>query len=341
MSNQEAQAAEPVSPSMQMMQILWPGAMAVQAMHVAAKLALADLVAGGPRSIEELAEATHSHGPSMARFLRALTSLGIFAEDSTGRFRQTALSDTLRSDHPESIRPSAMMLGAHFIWGPSGELEQTVRTGQPAFERLYGAPFFEYLAGQAEDAAVFNAAMSSSPAYVAAIVGAYDFSKLERIVDVGGGHGLLLAGILSANPRLRGVLYDLPSVVAGASALRQRPISQRCEIIGGDFFEGVPGGADAYILKGIIHDWKDEAALKILKNCRRAIHPDGTLLLVEAVLTPSTAPTTALMDMLMMVLTSGRERTESDFRSLLQEAGFSMVQVIRQAGVSIVESRPV
>jgi O-methyltransferase domain/Dimerisation domain len=194
MSNQEVQAAEPVSPSMQMMQILWPGAMAVQAMHVAAKLALADLVAGGPRSIEELAEATHSHGPSMARFLRALTSLGIFAEDSTGRFRQTALSDTLRSDHPESIRPSAMMLGAHFIWGPSGELEQTVRTGQPAFERLYGAPFFEYLAGQAEDAAVFNAAMSSSPAYVAAIVGAYDFSKLERIVDVGGGHGLLLAG---------------------------------------------------------------------------------------------------------------------------------------------------
>ena len=188
---------------------------------------------------------------------------------------------------------------------------------------------------------MFNAAMSSSPAYVAAIVGAYDFSKLERIVDVGGGHGLLLAGILSPNPRLRGVLYDLPSVVAGASALRQEPISQRCEIIGGDFFKGVPGGADAYILKGIIHDWNDEAALKILKNCRRAIHSDGTLLLVEAVLTRSTGPTTALMDMLMMVLTSGRERTESEFRCLLQEAGFSMVQVIREAGVSIIESRPV
>ena len=128
MSNQEAQAAEPASASMQMMQILWPGAMAVQAMHVAAKFALADLVAGGPKSIEELAEATHCHGPSMARFLRALTSLGIFAEETTGRFRQTALSDTLRSDHPESIRPSAMMLGAHFIWEPSGKLELTVRT---------------------------------------------------------------------------------------------------------------------------------------------------------------------------------------------------------------------
>ncbi|HEV3036878.1 MAG TPA: methyltransferase [Candidatus Angelobacter sp.] len=340
MSNREAQA-QPVSPSMQMMQMLWPGAMAVQAIHVAAKFALADLVANGPKSIEELAEATHTHGSSLGRFLRALTSLGIFSEDTTGRYRQTALSDTLRSDHPESIRPSAMMLGAHFVWKPSGALEETVRTGQPSFERVYGAPFFEYLAGHSDDAAVFNAAMSSAADYLSAIVGAYGFSKFERIVDVGGGHGRLLAGILSANPRLRGILHDLPAVVAGASALREEPISQRCEIIGGDFFKDVPAGADAYIMKGIIHDWNDEAALKILKNCRRAIRSDGTLLLVEAVLTPSTDPTRALMDMLMMVLTSGRERTESEFRSLLQEAGFSMVQVIRETGVSIIESRPV
>src|SRR5205807_3135083 len=157
-----------------------------------------------------------------------------------------------------------------------------------------------------------NTAMSSSPDYLAAIVGAYEFSKFERIVDVGGGHGLLLAGILFANPRLCGVLYDLPAVVADTSALRKEPISQRCEIIGGDFFKGVPAGADAYILKGIIHDWNDEAALRILKNCRRAIHSDGTLLLAETVLSPSTDPASALMDMLMMVLTNGRERTESE-----------------------------
>lgn len=273
--------------------------------------------------------------------MRALASLGIFVEDTTGWFRQSALSGTLRSDHPESIRPFAMMLGAHFVWRPSGALAEAVQTGQPSFERISGAPFFEYLAAHPDDAAVFNAAMSSSPDHVAAIVGAYDFSKFERIVDVGGGHGLLLAGILSVNPRLRGVLYDLPGVVAGSSALRQEPISRRCEIIGGDFFREVPAEADAYILKGIIHDWNDEAALKILKNCRRAIRPDGTFLLAEAVLTPSTEPATALMDMLMMVLTSGRERTESEFRSLLQEAGFSMVQVIRAMGASIIESRPV
>jgi hypothetical protein len=157
---------------MQMMQILWPGAIAVQAIHVAAKFALADLVASGSKSIKELAEATHTLGSPLGRLLRALTSLGIFVEDTTGRYRQTALSDTLRSDHPESMRPFAMMLGAHFVWKPCGALEETVRTGQPSFEGLYGAPFFEHLAGHSDDAAVFNAAMSSSPEYLAAIVGA-------------------------------------------------------------------------------------------------------------------------------------------------------------------------
>lgn len=176
MSNREAEA-QPVSPSMQMMQILWPGAMAVQAIHVAAKFALADLIAGGPKSLQELAEATHTHGSSLGRLLRALTSLGIFVEDEAGRYRQTALSDTLRSDHPKSLRPFAMMLGAHFVWKPCGALEETVRTGQPSFELVYGAPFFEYLAGHSDDAQVFNAAMSSSPDHLVAIAGAYDFSK--------------------------------------------------------------------------------------------------------------------------------------------------------------------
>jgi SAM-dependent methyltransferase len=234
-----------------------------------------------------------------------------------------------------------MMLGAGFVWEPVGELFETIRTGQPAFELVYRAPFFEYLAEHPDDAAVFNAAMSSLPAYIAALVQAYDFSKFECIVDVGGGHGAKLVAILSANPRLRGVLFDLPSVVEGATAVRRGAVGDRCEIVGGDFFEQVPSGADGYLLSGIVHDWGDDAALKILRNCRRAIRSDGTLLLVETVLTPSSDPSQALMDVLMMVLTGGRERSEADFESLLREAGFSLTSVIPTAGASILESRPV
>jgi SAM-dependent methyltransferase len=234
-----------------------------------------------------------------------------------------------------------MMLGAHFVWRPCGELEETIRSGRTAFDRIYRAQFFCYLAEHPDDAAVFNAAMSSLPAYIAAIVDAYDFSGFHRIVDVGGGHGAKLAAILSANPNVGGVLYDLPAVVAGASALRSGPMVDRCEIIGGDFFEEVPADADAYLLSGIIHDWNDEDAVKILKNCRRAIRADGRLLLIETVLTPSSDPARALMDVLMMVLTGGRERTEAEFRSLLREAGFSLTQVISTAGHSIIESQPI
>lgn len=329
------------SPSMQLMQLLWPGGVAVQAIHVAAKLGLAELAAEGPKTAAELAEATRTNGTSLGRFLRALTSLGIFAEDTSGRYRQTPLSDALRADHPESIRPWAMMLGARFIWEPVGWLDETIRTGHAAFERVHRAPFFRHLAEHPEDAAVFNAAMSSMPFYIAAIVDAYDCSKFQRIVDVGGGHGALLAAILQANAHTRGVLHDLPAVVAGASALRREGIADRCEIVGGDFFDGVPGGGDAYLLSGVIHDWNDEAAVEILRNCRRAIRPDGTLILLDTVLTGSSVPARALMDLLMMVLTGGRERTESEFRSLLREGGFSLTRVIPTAGASILESRPV
>lgn len=339
MTTNEPQPAA-VPPSMQLMRLLWPGAIAVQAIHVAAKLRIADLVASGPKTVAELAASTHVHGQSLGRLLRALTSLGIFVEDADGRYRQSPLSETLQSDHPNSMRRWAMMLGAEFMWRPSGELDLAIRTGQPAFEHVYGAPFFKHLADHQDDAAVFNAAMSSMPAWLATLVEAYDFSRFERIVDVGGGHGALITAILSANPHLRGVLYDLPGVVDGAAAPRGGALADRCEIVGGDFFESVPAGADAYLLKGIIHDWNDEAALTILANCRRAIRPNGTLLLFDTVLTPSSDPGQALMDVLMMVLTGGRERTESEFRSLLQQANFSLTQVISTGGEAIIEARP-
>jgi SAM-dependent methyltransferase len=329
------------TPEQQVMQLLWPGAITVQAVHVAARLDLADLLAGGPKTVAELAEATKTDRVSLGRLLRALSSLGIFAEDAPGWYRQTPLSDTLRSDHPQSIRRWAMMLGARFVWEPCDELHETIRTGRPAFELVYRAPFFRYLSDHPDDAAVFNAAMSSLPSYIAAFVEAYDFSSFERIVDVGGGHGAKLLAILSANPRVRGVLYDLPAVVEGAVVRERSGIADRCEIIGGDFFEDMPAGADGYLLSGIIHDWDDDAALKILKNCRRAIRPDGRLLLVESVLTASSDPSRALMDVLMMILTGGRERTEVEFGSLLRDAGFSLTRVIPTAGASIIESRPV
>jgi SAM-dependent methyltransferase len=188
---------------------------------------------------------------------------------------------------------------------------------------------------------VFNAAMSSMPAYITAIVNAYDFSKFERIVDVGGGHGALLIGILSANLHLRGILHDLPGVVDGALAPPQKSIADRLEIVAGDFFDAVPAGANAYLLKGIVHDWNDELAVRILRNCRRAMRPDGRLLILESVLTPSSDPAGAMMDVLMMVLTGGRERTEPEFRSLLREGGFSLEKVIPTVGASILESHPV
>jgi SAM-dependent methyltransferase len=327
--------------STQLMQLVWPGGIAVQAVNVAAKLGLADQLAAGPKTVGELAGATGMHPASLARLLRALTSLGVFVEDTSRRYCQTPLSEALRADHPESVRPLAMMMGAHFFWEPIGRLDESIRTGQTAFERVYALSFFRHLADHPEDAAVFNAAMSSMLPYNADIVAAYDFSKFRRIVDVGGGHGALLAAILEANSQARGVLLDLPSVVAGASALRSEGIAGRYDIVGGDFFDGVPEGGDAYLLKGVIHDWPDEAAIEILKNCRRALRPGGTLILLDNVLTGSDDPGRALMDLLMMVLTGGRERTEGEFRSLLRAAGFALTRVIPTRGHSILESWPV
>ncbi len=336
------QTPEPsaISPAMQLMNLVWPGAMAAQAISVAAKLGLADLVAAGPKTCEELAAATKTHGPTLHRFLRALTSLGLFIEDSGG-FRNTQLSEALRSDHPESIRPWAVMFGAPFFWKPIGELHQAITTGQPVFAQVFGQPFFHYLADHASDAAVFDAAMTAgSTSAIAPLLQAYDFSRFTRIVDVGGGQGALLEAILTANPNLQGVLYDLPGVVAGAHGLQTGNIARRCEILGGDFLEGVPPEADAYLLKGIIHDWDDDAALKILQNCRRSIRPEGRLLIFEGVLNASSAPSHGLMDMLMLTLVGGRERTEPDYRALLRRAGFSLSRVIPAGGHDIVESIP-
>jgi len=318
------------------------GFVASRAISVAAKLGIADLIAEAPRTVDELARATKAHAPSLRRLLLMLASIGIFAEGADGRFCHTPLSETLRSDDPQSMRNYAVLCGEPWNWKPWSNLCDTILTGEPAFDQMYGTSHFDYLANHPDDAAVFDAAMSSFAQLVPEILAAYDFSRFERVVDVGGGQGVLLHGILSAHPKLRGVLADLPAVVAGATALRTGAIAERCEVVGIDFFKAVPEGADAYVMKAVVHDWNDDAALKILKNCRRAIRQDGKLLLMEHVLKPSNEPDPGrFMDLTMLVLLTGRERTEAEFAALLRAGGFSMTRVIPTAGLlSIIESQP-
>jgi SAM-dependent methyltransferase len=314
-----------------------------QAIYVAARLGIADLVGPAPQRTEDLASATKTDGPSLRRLLQFLASLGILAEDNAGNCGHTPLSETLRRDHPHSIRGLVIMCGSEFMWRPWGQLCEAIATGQPAFDRIYGASLFDYLGTHPADGEIFDAAMSAtSPIVSGIVVAAYDFSGFQCIVDVGGGQGALLHGILLANPKLRGVLTDRPAVVAGVKALRAEPIADRCDVVGGDFFESVPSGADGYILSFVVHDWNDGEAAKILRNCRRAIRPDGKLLLIERVLKPANQfDDGKLADLNMLVMLGGRERNEADFRALLHEAGFATTRIIPTAGpMSIIESQP-
>ena len=223
---------------------------------------------------------------------------------------------------------------------PIGDLYESVRTGEPAFERVFGQGFFEYLADHPADAVVFNTVMNQgSASTIDALLAAYDFSHFERLVDVGGGEGALLRGILAATPKLKGVLFDLPQVVARASEILRGDVAARCQIVGASFFDSVPEGADAYLLKGVIHDWPDEDALRILSNTRRAIRSDGTLLLIERFVDSGSRPA-GLIDLLMLVI-GGRERTEAEFRSLLAAADFSLTRVIQTEAEPLIECHPV
>lgn len=315
-----------------------------QALYVAATLGVADLLANGPRDVEELAEHTGTHAPTLYRLLRLLASLGVFAEDDAGRFGLTPLAECLRSDVPGSQRAWAIMVCGPTFWSSWGELQHSVRTGETAFPKVHGMSNWDYRAQHPEEGAVFDAAMTANTALEsAAVAGGYDFSGIGVLADIGGGQGLLLATILAANGSMRGILFDQPQVVAGASELLTRAgVADRCDIVGGDFFESVPSGADAYLLKSVIHDWDDEQAVAILRTCRSALADGAKLLLVERIIRPGNTPDPAkFIDLLMLVMNGGRERTTDDFGRLLAAAGFRLSGVVPTGGaLSVIEGAP-
>ena len=314
-----------------------------QAVHVAAKLRLADHLAHGPRTADELAQATGTHPRSLYRLLRALAGEGIFSESEPGRFRLNELAEPLRSDAAGSQWAMAVMMGdEHYnAWGG---LLDTVRTGETAFDRIYGRPIFDYLGDHPEQARIFDAAMTAIHGReTQTTLEAYDFSDVRVLADVGGGNGSNLVGILERYPDLRGILFDLPHVVERARPnLEKAGLADRCELIAGDFFAGVPVQADAYFLRHIIHDWDDDRAAAILRHIRKSCPAGARLLVVEYVLPPGDAPSFGkLMDLNMMLLPGGVERTEEEFRRLYESAGFRLTRTIPTAGdLFVVEGVP-
>jgi hypothetical protein len=311
---------------------------------VAAQLGVADLLASGPRSIVDLSAATGVDAQSLYRVLGALASRGLFREDDGKRFSLTPLAEPLGQDAPHSIRPQALWSGSEAYRRTWGDLAYSVRTGRPAFDHVYGKPFFDYLAEDPAFAKIFNDVMTSdSSDEGASIAAAHDFSGYRRIVDVGGGHGALLAAILDRYPGPLGLLFDLPDVVDTARGAIDRHIAAgRVEKVAGDFSEAVPDAGDAYLLKWIVHDWDDEAAIRILTNCGTAMAPAGKVLLVEVVIPQGTAGSDATrLDTTMLVFTGSRERTEGEYRELLHRAGLTLVKIAPTASpFSILEATP-
>lgn len=315
-----------------------------QAICVGATLGIADHLTNGPRSSDELAAATGTHPQSLYRLLRALASVGVLHEGAERRFALTNLGTCLRSDAEHSVAPWARMVGRAYYRDAWTELLHSVRTGENAFAHAHGTGVWQYRIDHPEESVIFDQAMSSFvPAVAAAVLAAYDFGGFDVVMDVGGGQGALIAAILARNPRQRGILFDQPQVVDGAGPLlRSASVADRCEVVGGDFFVSVPEGADAHVMKWILHDWDDERSIAVLKTCRRAIRPEGTLVVLEAVLAPPNEGARAkFADLNMLAVPGGQERTEEEFARLFAAAGFRLTRTI-DAGprISIIEGKP-
>ena len=307
------------------------GFMVSRSVAVAAQLGVADHLRAGPRGADELAGVVGADPRSLYRLLRALSGAGVFAEGADGRFGLTPLSELLRSDAPESLRAFALTLADEVNFAMWAELPYAIKSGKPVVPHKLGMLWFDWLEQHPVKAKEFNDAMTSfSASGATAVLAAYDFSGIKKLVDVGGGHGLLLASVLSKYSNMKGVLYDAPAVVAGAKELlAAHGVADRCETVGGDFLASVPAGGDAYILKHIIHDWSDEECTTILKHCHAGTREGGKVLIVEMVIPGPNVPSLSkFLDLQMMVFLTGRERTESEYRQLLERSGFELTRIV-------------
>lgn len=296
-----------------------------QAIHVAATLSIADLLAGGSRGVDELAEASGTHAPSLYRLLRALASVGVLHEEDERRFSLTPLGEPLRSYAPESLAGWAAFVGRPYYWQAWSELLHSIRTGENAFRHVYGANVWEYRSAHPEESAIFDRAMTSTTRQVErAVIEAFDFGRFRTLVDVGGGRGALLAAVLAKHPEMTGVLFDQPHVVS-RDLLEAARVADRCRVVAGSFFEAVPEGGDAYVLKEIIHDWEDQQAVAILTVCRRAMPDTGSVLVIERELgRPNEDPGPKFADLNMLVSPGGRERTLPEYAALFEAAGLRL-----------------
>ena len=323
--------AEPTEPeraaAAELLPMIW-GIHISRCVYVAAELGIADLLANGPVSSPELSRATGTHEPSLYRVLRLLAALGVFKEHEHRRFSLTLLGDRLRSDAPAGLRSWATFLEAFGGVRPFEHILDTVRTGQPGLGMVLGTDLFGFLAQHPQSAAVFDAAMAERTAsFAPSVARTYDFSEIRTVIDVGGGNGTLLIEILRGHPHLQGRLFEIPGVAGRAGAiLDAADVGDRCEVLAGDFFESVPPGADCYMVANVLHDWDDTRAIAILRNCREAMARAGRVLIVERLIPddPSRRVPTLLSDINMLVLSGGQERTNTEYRALLQAAGLRL-----------------
>jgi hypothetical protein len=318
-----------------MLSLLGAQALPVHAIGIASDLGIADLVESGPQAAEALAARTGGNADALRRMMDALASIGVFIKDADGHYRNTELSATLRRDIPGSLSGWARYMTSNVVNRTFEGLRHSVMTGQPVFPVIFGKTLFEYLAEDHASGEVFAGGMSSySSSSVSETLESYDFSRVKHIADIGGGHGLFLRGILNATVVAHGVLFDLPEVIEQAVTVGSDEIAHRYSVVGGDFFTSVPAHCDLYILRHIIHDWADGEAVTILQNCRNAMCPGGKILIIELLLKDSNEPDFGrFMDLTMLTLLQGRERTLFEYGKILSAAKLRLLRAIPTRGL--------